>query len=198
MQKVRIYLLLFSPAHDKIIKIQKIQFLLFILSLEHKFLKLSKGYKMNRRKFLTMSMATALALPAGALALDYRAEKPAAWTAKTVDAAIKALYGDVKLIESKDIMLKMPKVTTSGSQVPVTITTSIDAKTVSLFQNSNPESAVAVWTVPENGIIDYKLKLKIKTLESGSPSVVTVVVQGKDGALYTTHASVVVRGGCEG
>lgn len=153
---------------------------------------------MNRRKFLTMSMVTALALPVGAWATDYRAEKPATWTAKTVGAAIKALYGDVKLVESKDIMLNMPKIATSGSQVPVRIKTSIDAKTVSLFQNSNPESAVAVWTVPENGIIDYMLKLKIKTLESGSPSIVRVVVQGKDGALYTTHASVEVRGGCEG
>jgi sulfur-oxidizing protein SoxY len=153
---------------------------------------------MNRRKFLTLSLVTAAALPVGAWATDYRAEKPAAWTAKTVDDAIKALYGDVELIESKEIIFKVPNVSSSGSQVPVTITTNIDAKTVALFQNSNPESAVAVWTVPENGIIDYKLKLKIKTLADGSPSVVTVVVQGNDGIFYTTHASVVVRGGCEG
>ena len=145
-----------------------------------------------------MSMITAMALPVGAWATDYRVEKPAAWTAKTVDMAIKALYGDVKLIKSKDIILNMPNVTSSGSQVPVTITTNIDAKTVALFQNSNPESAVAVWTVPENGIIDYKLKLKIKTLADKSPSVVTVVVQGNDGIFYTTHASVQVAGGCEG
>ncbi len=153
---------------------------------------------MNRRKFLSMSMSTALALPLSAWATDYRAEKPAAWTAKTVDDAITALYGNVELVESKKIIFKVPKITTTGNQVPVSIKTTIDAKTVALFQNSNPESAVAVWTVPENGIIDYKLKLKIKTLADGSPSVVRVVVQGNDGRFYTTHASVVVRGGCEG
>lgn len=153
---------------------------------------------MDRRKFLTMSMVTALALPLSAWATDYRAEKPAAWTAKTVNAAIKALYGDVELVESEKIIFKMPKISTTGDQVPVSISTTIDAKTVALFQNSNPESAVAVWTVPENGIIDYKLKLKIKTLAGGSPSVVTIVIEGNDGVFYTTHASVIVRGGCEG
>ncbi len=153
---------------------------------------------MDRRKFLTMSMVTALALPLSAWATDYRVEKPAAWTAKTVNAAIKALYGDVELVESEKIIFKVPKISTTGDQVPVSIKTTIDAKTVALFQNSNPESAVAVWTVPENGIIDYKLKMKIKTLADGSPSVVTVVVQGNDGVFYTTHASVIVRGGCEG
>jgi hypothetical protein len=67
-----------------------------------------------------------------------------------------------------------------------------------LFQNSNPESAVAVWTVLDGGIIDYSLKLKIKTLENGDPSVVTVVIEGKDGQYYTANASVKVAGGCEG
>ena len=152
---------------------------------------------MNRRKFLNLGMAAALVLPLGAWAKDYRVEKPVAWTAHTVDDAVKALYGDVKLIRSKDVLLKIPNVTSSGNAIPVGIKTDIEVKTVSLFQNSNPESTVAVWTVPENGIIDYSLKIKLKTLD-GAPSVVTVVVEGKDGKFYFTDASVIVRGGCEG
>lgn len=152
---------------------------------------------MNRRKFLTLSVATALALPISVGAMDYRAEKPSAWTAHTVDDAIKALYGDVKLIKSDNVLLKILKEVSNGNFVDVGIKTDIEATSISLFQNSNPESAVAVWTVPENGIIDYKLKIKLKTLE-GAPSVVTVVVEAKDGKFYFTDTSVVVRGGCEG
>ena len=153
---------------------------------------------MNRRKFLTLSVATALTLPMMALATDYRTEYASTWTAKKVNDAVKALYGEVTLIESKNVTLKMPKVTSQGGAVPVRIKSSIPAKSVSLFQNSNPESAVAVWTVLEGGIIDYSLKLKIKTLENGDPSVVTVVIEGKDGQYYTANASVKVAGGCEG
>ena len=153
---------------------------------------------MNRRKFLTLSVATALTLPIVSFATDYRVEKPATWKAKTVHDAIRGLYGEVKLIESKEVTLKMPKVSSNGGAVPVRITTDIPAKSVSLFQNSNPESAVAVWTVMEGGIVDYFLKLKIKTLENGNPSVVIVVIEGKDGKYYTTKASVKVAGGCEG
>ena len=153
---------------------------------------------MNRRKFLTLSMATALTLPIASWATNYRSEKPAAWTAKTIDDAVKALYGDVQLIESSDVILKIPKVTTNGGAVPVGIKTSIKAKSVSLFQNSNPESAVAVWTVTEDGIVDYGLKLKIKTFKDGSPSRVTVIVEGVDGKYYSASTLVSVKGGCEG
>lgn len=153
---------------------------------------------MNRRKFLTLSALSVCAFPVVASAIDYRTVNPKAWEAKTVQATIKGLYGDVKLIESSDIKFNIPKITTNGGAVPVSIATSIEAKSVSLFQDSNPESAVAVWTVPEGGIIDYKLKLKIKTLAGGVPSKVTVVVEGKDGQFYTTSAPVKVTGGCEG
>lgn len=149
---------------------------------------------MNRRKFLTMSMVTALALPLGAWATDYRVEKPTAWTAKKVDDAVKALYGDVKLIESKEVTLKMPKVVASGKSISVGIKSTLDAKSVSLFQDVNPESAVAVWSVPEHGIVNYSIKIKLK-----SNAVVTVVVEGKDGHFYTTKHSIIVSGGgCEG
>jgi len=153
---------------------------------------------MNRRKFLTLSVATALTLPIVSWATDYRAEKPAVWTAKSVKDGVKALYGDVKLIKSNKVTLKMPKVSSTGGAVPIGISTDIDAKSVALFQNCNPESAVAVWSVPENGIVDYKAKLKIKTLENGNPSTVVVVVEGRDGNYYSTHATITVAGGCEG
>ena len=150
---------------------------------------------MNRRKFLTLSVATALTLPIASFATDYRVEKPTAWIAKTVDEAVKGLYGDVTLIESKDVVVKAPKVATGA--VPVTIQTSIKAKSVSLFQDVNPESAVGTWTVPEGGIVDYRLKIKLR--QSEKPAVLSVVVEGLDGKFYTAHTLVTVAGAtCEG
>lgn len=153
---------------------------------------------MNRRKFLTLSAVAALTLPVASLATDYRAEKPSAWTADTVDDAVKALYGDVELIDSSDILLKIPKIASNGGAVPISIKTSIEAKTVSLFQNSNPESAVAVWSVPEGGIVDYGFKIKLKGGNNKS-STVTAIVEAIDGKMYRQTATVQVSSTtCEG
>lgn len=150
---------------------------------------------MNRRKFLTLSAAAALMLPIAALATDYRAEKSDTWKAKTVDEAVKALYGDVTLIESSDVHIKAPKVATGA--VPVRIQTNIKAKSVAFFQDVNPESAVGVWSVPEDGIVDYHLKIKLR--QSDKPAVLSVIVEGLDGKFYTAHTSVTVAGAtCEG
>lgn len=153
---------------------------------------------MNRRKFLTMSVITALALPMGAWATDYRKTNPDTWTAHTVDDAVKALYGDIEFIDNADIKLKLPKIASNGGAVPVAISSNIEAKTVSLFQNSNPESAVAVWTVPYGGIIDYASKVKLKGGADKS-SVLTVILEGKDGKFYRVSKRVeVATTSCEG
>lgn len=153
---------------------------------------------MNRRKILTLGLMTALALPLSVLAKDYRVEKPSVWTAHTVNDALKALYGDVDFKKSDNITLNLPKIASNGMIVPVKIKSSIKAKSVSLFQNSNPESAVAVWSVPKAGVVDYGLKIKIKGKEN-TPSIVTVVVEGKDGKMYLQNESITVSSTtCEG
>ncbi len=148
---------------------------------------------MQRRKFLTLG---ALAIGASALQLkaeDYRKTKPEAWTSKKVDDAIKKLYGDNKLIE-KDVKLKIPKVASNGGAIPVNVKSDIDAKSVAVFQDTNPESCVAVFTVHKNSIVDFDLNLKMKA--SGK---ITAVVEGKDGKLYgVTKGLEVALGGCEG
>ena len=135
----------------------------------------------------------ALALPMSAK--DFRANNPTAWTAHTVKNAIKGLYGDVEFIQNNDIVLKASKIVASGASVPLTIKSNIDAKTVSVYQNINPESAIAVWDVPKDGIIDYGLKIKLK---QGNANI-TVVIEGRDGKFYTTKKVIKVSGGgCEG
>ena len=160
---------------------------------------------MKRREFLGFGLTALAGLPLGLSALDYRKEKPTAWTEKNVfdgekpttkgiDAAIKDLYGDVKVEESADVKIKLPKVANNGGQVPVAFKTDIPAKTVAVFQNVNPECLVAVYDINDNMVIDYFLKIKMK--KSGN---VTVVVEGKDGKYYMASKSIeVALGGCEG
>ncbi|MCH9739801.1 MAG: thiosulfate oxidation carrier protein SoxY [Epsilonproteobacteria bacterium] len=149
---------------------------------------------MNRRKFLGLGIAAAALVPATLSAVDFRKEKPDTWTAKSVDDAVKALYGDAKAEASEKITLKTPKVASNGGAIPVTIKTDIEAKSVALFQDINPESAVCAWTVPEGGVVNYSTKIKMK----GSGKL-TVIVEGKDGKFYSkTNDLEVALGGCEG
>jgi sulfur-oxidizing protein SoxY len=148
---------------------------------------------MKRRNFLGLGLATIATLPAALSAIDFRKEKPDTWTAKNVKDAIKDLYGDIKL-EEKDVKLKAPDVASNGGAIPVSVKSSVDAKTVAIFQNVNPESTVAVYTVPEGQPVDYAIKIKMK--KSGT---ITVVVEGKDGKFYSAKKTLeVALGGCEG
>ena len=148
---------------------------------------------MKRRNFLGLGLATLATLPAALSAVDFRKEKPDTWTAHTQEDAIKKLYGDIKP-EEKGIKLKTPDVANNGGAIPVSVKSDIDAKTVAIFQDVNPEATVAVFTVPEGQPVNYSLKIKMK--KSGT---VTVVVEGRDGKFYSAKKTLqVALGGCEG
>lgn len=150
---------------------------------------------MERRKFLGFGIvAAAAALVPGTLsAEDYRKTKPDAWTAHTVDDAIAKLYGSSKTIE-QGVTLTAPDVAANGGAVPVDFSSEISAKSVAVFQDANPESAVCAFTLNENSVIDFSIKIKMK--QSGT---LTVVVEGRDGKLYSAKKTLsVALGGCEG
>mgnify|MGYP000400763381 FL=1 len=138
---------------------------------------------MERRKFLSLSgLAAVAAVVPAANAEDFRKTKPTVWTAHTVDDAVMAMYGTKTTTES-GVTVTMPDVAANGGAVPVNIKSDIDAKSVALFQNANPESAVAAFTIHENSIINYDLKIKLKS--DGTPITVTDTVEGKDGKQYS-------------
>ena len=141
-----------------------------------------------------ISLVAVAAMTMSLSATDYRAEKPDAWTAKTVPTAIEALYGKITPVESKDVKLKAPKVASNGGAIPVSVKTDIPAKSIAIFQDVNPESAVAIFQVPEGTEANFSLKIKMK--KSGS---ITAIVEGKDGKLYSKKLTLeVALGGCEG
>lgn len=151
---------------------------------------------MTRRGFFTiMGGAFALSLlPTNMSAEDFRKSKPKVWTAHKVDEGISAMYGNQKLIQSDKITIKVPKVNSSGGKVPIDFSTTIPAKTVTLLQDANPESVVAVFTVGKYDATDYSVNIKM-----GQSGTITVVVEGLDGKLYTaSQATDVAAGGCEG
>jgi len=150
---------------------------------------------MERRKFLSFT-ASAFAfamIPNSLKADDYRKLKPKVWTATKVDEAIKNLYGTSQLIE-EGVTIKAAKVASSGAKVKIKFSTNIPSKTVALFQDANPESAVAVFTVNKYDLMDYQVNIKM-----GQSGVITVVAEGLDGKLYAAkHTMEVAAGGCEG
>ncbi len=151
---------------------------------------------MNRRNFLTFagSLIALSVVPMNLRATDYRKLKPKVWEAHTIDDATKALYGVKDVIETDKIKIKIPKINSSGAAVPVKFETSLDAKTVALFQDANPESAVAVYETNKYDLQKYDVKIKMA--ESGT---VMVLVEAKDGKIYMAKATTeVAAGGCEG
>lgn len=124
---------------------------------------------------------------------DFRQTKPLAWEATTMDSAIKALYGTSNTIKDARVVLKAPPVAANGGAVPINITTTISAKSVSVFQDSNRYSLVGVFTVLEDTIVNYTIKVKLKSTGN-----IRVVVEGLDGKLYSNSISIeVAKAGCD-
>jgi len=148
---------------------------------------------MERRKFLGLGLAAAALVPASLSAVDFRKEKPDTFTAHNVADAIKGLYGDIKTVEG-DISVKAPKIASNGGAIPVTIKSGLDLKSIAVFQDANPESAVVVFTIPATGIVNYMTKIKMQ----GSGEI-TVIAEAKDGKFYKASQKLeVALGGCEG
>ena len=117
---------------------------------------------MERRNFLNVTLgALALAVvPASVKAEDYRATKPAVWSAHTVDDAIKAMYGTTTLIQ-EGVSLRAPDVASNGGAIPVDFSTDLDIKSIALFQDANPEAAVCAYTTNKYSINTYSIKIKM-------------------------------------
>ncbi|WP_321315786.1 thiosulfate oxidation carrier protein SoxY [Halarcobacter sp.] len=148
----------------------------------------------NRRNFLGLGLgALAVSMaPTTLSAVNFRETKPKAFTATKVDVAIKELFGTSTTVEGGSLELKAPDIAENGAVIPVTVTAKSGSK-VAIFQDANPEATVAVFTVPEGGIIDYSIRIKM----AKTGKVTAVVEDG--GKLYSSSKDVKVTiGGCGG
>lgn len=153
---------------------------------------------MNRRKFLGLGLGLGVAAaltPSTLSAQDFRKTNPAAFrgpNAKSIDGAMKELFGTSNTTEGK-VKLKAPAIAENGAVVPLHISSKLSASTVAVFQDADPEALVSVYTVPANGIIDYKLRIKL-----AKTGTVKVVVKDGDTLYSASQLVKVTAGGCGG
>lgn len=149
---------------------------------------------MNRRNFLSLGLgAVAVSMvPSQLSAIDFRKTMPKAWDAKKVDDGMKEIFGSSKTTVAK-VKLKAPDIAENGAVIPVTVSSKLEGSKVAIFQDANPESTVAIFTVPKGGIIDYSIRIKM-----AKTGTVTAVVES-NGKLYAASKLVKVTiGGCGG
>src|SRR5574344_173237 len=147
---------------------------------------------LNRRKFLGLSLGAIAVAGTKLSAEDFRATKPKAWDATKVDEAVKEIFGKTETVEG-GINLKAPEIAENGKVVPISFDTDLKASKVAVFQDANPESAVAVFTINEGAVIDYAFRIKMA--KTGNVTVIAEV----DGKLHSVTKEVkVTMGGCGG
>ena len=149
---------------------------------------------LNRRKFLGLGLGAiaVAAIPSSLSAEDFRASKPKAWTATKVDDAVKEIFGTTTTTEGS-INLTAPDIAENGAVIPVSFDTQLKASKVAVFQDANPESAVAVFTTTPDMVLDYAFRIKMA--KTGTVTVIADV----GGKLHSVYKEIKVTiGGCGG
>jgi sulfur-oxidizing protein SoxY len=140
---------------------------------------------MKRRQFLALGFSIFPCFTQ-AMAVDYRAYKPKAWMASSINEAAMALYGREKfstIQKSEQIELIVPRgIVKDREEIFVTIRSDMKAKSVAIFQDANPKSLVAVFHVNENSIIEYEFNMRM-----AFKGTVFAVIEGIDGRLFYTR-----------
>ena len=81
----------------------------------------------------------------------------------------------------------------NGAVVPISFDTELKATKIAVFQDANPESTVAVFTVNDNMVLDYAFRIKMA--KTGKVTVVAEV----GGKLHSVTKEIkVTMGGCGG
>lgn len=119
---------------------------------------------MNRRHFLVMGFCAAPYM-LQVMAADYLRSNPDAWEASSIDTAALALYGKDEfstIQESAEIELVVPTVSIVDSQmIPIALRSKMQARSVAVFQDTNPKSLVAVFKVGKEAIVEYEFTMRM-------------------------------------
>jgi len=137
---------------------------------------------MERRDFLGLGALATLSLTS-LHAEDFREYKPIAWIESNMNDAAMALYGKETfstIRESDEVKLVAPgRLIDDPTNIPIKINSSIKAKSLAIFQNANPASLVAVFTLHDESIINYELNIRMQM-----KGTLFAVVEGIDSKLY--------------
>ena len=156
---------------------------------------------MKRRSFLKGTLATGAAAvavnaglltPSTVLAADWNSK---AFSAKTVDDAISAVYGSAGATASGDVKLKAPAIAENGAVTPVEVDASgiAGVESISILASKNPMPMVCEYTFSDAAVGFVSTRIKMGETQN----VIAVVKAG--GKLMKAEQEVKVTiGGCGG
>ncbi len=153
----------------------------------------------SRRDFMKASGAVGLLAAAGLLSAEQvSAQQPArnkaAFEAKSLNDAVKAL-GGAGVTESKDIAITAPDIAENGAVVPVGVTSKIaNTQAVYIVVEKNPNVLAAGFNFPQGTEASVTTRIKM-----GQTSNVYAVVKAADNKFYSATKEIkVTLGGCGG
>ena len=153
----------------------------------------------SRRVFLKSSISGSLvAVAVGAGLLTPRAVlaawPKAAFDARSVDDAVKALFGTTSATESPQVTITAPDIAENGSVVPVTVSTSLDkVESISVLARENRRPLAITYNMTD--AVESYAATRIKM---GKTSDVVAVVKA-NGKVYSAKKAIkVTLGGCGG
>lgn len=161
---------------------------------------------MNRRKFLKTTVASGMVFSTSAIWAENKYDAfpyPRLWKNQSIDKAIFELFGDVKIVENKEITIQIPDLCENGESVPCRLDSKLDLKRVALFMDtyySSPyggerKGLVAIWTIPKGQILNYSFRVEI-----ARTAIFKVVVETRNGEFFyiTGKSTATSRGGIGG
>lgn len=144
------------------------------------------------RRWLLQGMISVLALSVLPLKLLARAAK--AFEAEQLDEVYRELFGDLPIVLTKDIKLKIPDIAENGAVVPITISTDIaDVKAMYVVIDQNPNPLSASFQLATSSPADISVRVKM-----GKSSMVRALVRTQDKVYMTGKEVKVTIGGCGG
>lgn len=148
----------------------------------------------SRRDLLKQGSALAALVACGLLTTQqaFAAADNAAYEAKTMDEALKALGGTPA--DSKDISITSPDIAENGAVVPIAVTSTLPkTQEIYIVVEKNPNPLTAGFVIPEG--TDPFVSTRVKM---GQSTNVWAIVKA-DGKLYTARKETkVTLGGCGG
>ena len=153
---------------------------------------------MKRRTFLNGTLAAGMLGVAASAGLLTPRRVLAAWpesafTSKSIEEALDKLHGMSSYQESADVQIEAPDIAENGAVVPISVTTSLAAESITILVPKNPSSLACTFDLASNAAGDVSTRIKM----GETSDVVAVVKSG--GKLYSAKKLVKVTiGGCGG
>ena len=126
-------------------------------------------------------------------AVNYHRSHQGFFDAKSVDAALEALYGKV-YYEEGGIEVTVPKIAANPGAIPVAFKSPLELESVAMLLEGSTHPGVAVFRLPKGVKANAALKVKIEAY-AGQKVTLTVVAKSRDGRYHMRKVPFVVAYG---